>query len=474
MMPFSRQIGVGIFVIVGVLLFGGGLFLIGDRRQLFESSFVVGTEFANVSGLQNGANVRVSGLDAGEVLSIEVPPGPEANFRVTMRVVERVRPLVRSDSVATIQTDGLVGNKIVAISAGSSEATVVAENGMIASREPLELADLIERGSEAFDTMYESVLAVKGDFEETMRLTAEMARHADDLFEASSDELMAMASSGRRLAEHAEVITRRVREGQGTLGKLLEDDRLYDQTTEIAAEVRASLEEISATATQLRELSERSNEVMAQLFTEKGGPQGVLTDLRETLASTKDATADLAENMESLKRNWFFRGLFKDRGFYDLERMTVAEYRAGALRKRNSVVRRKWLPAEELFHSVDGGEEALSPDGREVLDRSMADFLRFPEDSPLVIEGYSGAERRDERYLESRRRARMIRDYLVEKFRLRPSYVGVMAMAEPSPEGFAPAEEGGVVMALFHDRDAEVRATDDAEAVPSPSPGGTN
>lgn len=468
-MPFSRQIGVGIFVIVGVLLFGGGLFLIGDRRQLFESSFVVGTEFANVSGLQNGANVRVSGLDAGEVLSIEVPPGPEAKFRVTMRVVERVRPLVRSDSVATIQTDGIVGNKIVAISAGSSEATVVAENGMIPSQEPLELADLLEKGSEAFDTLYESVLSVKDDFEETMRLTAEMARHADDLFEASSDELRAMASSGRRLADNAEAISRRVREGEGTLGKLLEDDRLYEQTTEIAEDVREGLEEISATAANLRELSQRTNQILAQVFTEKGDPEGVLTDLRETLASTKDATADLAENMESLKRNWFFRGLFKDRGFYDLERMTVAEYRAGALRKRNSVVRRKWLPAEELFHSVDGGEEALSPDGREVLDRSMADFLRFPENSPLVIEGYSGAERRDERYLESRRRARMIRDYLVGKFGLRPAYVGVMAMAEPSPEGFSPSEDGGVVMALFHDRDAERSRSDATEGAGSGS-----
>lgn len=454
-----------------MLLFGGGLFLIGDRRQLFERSFVVDTEFANVSGLQNGANVRVSGLDAGEVLSIEVPPGPEAKFRVAMRVLERVRPLVRTDSVATIQTDGIVGNKIVAISAGSAEATMVADNGTIPGREPLEIADLLERGSEAFDTMYESVLSVKDEFEETMRLTAEMARHADDLFEASSDELRAMASSGRRLAQNAEEISRRIREGEGTLGKLLEDDRLYEETTRVAEGARNGLEEISATAANLRELTQRTNQVLEEIFTQEGGPQGVLADLRETLSSTKEATADLAENMESLKRNWFFRGMFNDRGFYDLDRMTVAEYRAGALRKKKGVVRRKWLPATELFQSEGEGEEELSPDGKEILDRSMADFLRFPENSPLVIEGYSGAGRRDERYLESRRRARMIRDYLVEKFGLRPTYVGVMAMAESSPEGFSPSEDGGVVMALFHERDAERARSEGAETAASSNSG---
>src|SRR5260370_620285 len=109
----SRAVAVGAFVIAGVLLFGVGLFLIGDRRLLFSDTFEVYAEFANIAGLQNGAKVRVAGLDAGEVDTIHVPANPSARFRVKLRIREDVHPLIRVDSVASIQTDGLVGNKFM-------------------------------------------------------------------------------------------------------------------------------------------------------------------------------------------------------------------------------------------------------------------------------------------------------------------------------------------------------------------------
>ena len=81
----NRAVAVGAFVVAGVLLFGVGLFLIGDRRMLFSHMFEVYAEFANISGLQNGAKVRVAGMDAGEVDTIHVPSTPSARFRVKLR-----------------------------------------------------------------------------------------------------------------------------------------------------------------------------------------------------------------------------------------------------------------------------------------------------------------------------------------------------------------------------------------------------
>src|SRR5919205_3087090 len=130
-MQAKHPVAVGIFVVAGLLLFGVGLFLIGNRRMLFNDTFEVYAEFANISGLQNGAKVRVAGMDAGEVSSITVPPNPSARFRVKLRVREDLHPLIRLDSIASIQTDGLVGNKFVQIESGTEQSPIVPDKGTI-------------------------------------------------------------------------------------------------------------------------------------------------------------------------------------------------------------------------------------------------------------------------------------------------------------------------------------------------------
>jgi len=81
-MPSARLIGVGVFVIGGLLIFALGLFMIGDRRSLFADLFVVNAEFAQVAGLRDGAAVRVNGMEAGEVTDILIPASPAGRFRV--------------------------------------------------------------------------------------------------------------------------------------------------------------------------------------------------------------------------------------------------------------------------------------------------------------------------------------------------------------------------------------------------------
>ena len=118
----TRLAGIGAFVIGGILLFAIGLFLIGERRMLFQTKFTLYTEFSRISGLQPGAPVKVNGMGAGEVEAIEVPSGPARKFRVRLKVREDLHPLVRTDSVASIQTEGLVGGTFLFVNAGSNAA----------------------------------------------------------------------------------------------------------------------------------------------------------------------------------------------------------------------------------------------------------------------------------------------------------------------------------------------------------------
>src|SRR3954471_4685276 len=150
-MPRTRLAYVGAFVILGVLLFASGLFLIGGRRMLFDHTFRAYAEFANINGLQNGAIVRVAGMDAGEVVEIGVPSSPSGRFRVHLRLREDLHPLIRVDSVATIQTDGLVGNKYVQVDAGTDAAPIVQAGGSMQSREPFDLGQMLERMSQTID-----------------------------------------------------------------------------------------------------------------------------------------------------------------------------------------------------------------------------------------------------------------------------------------------------------------------------------
>src|SRR5262245_23729535 len=214
----SRAAAGGALVIAGVLLFGVGLFLIGDRRMLFSRTFEVYAEFANVAGLQNGAKVRVAGLDAGEVQSIHVPPNPSARFRVALRIREDLHPLIRVDSVATIQTDGLVGNKFVQVEAGSDQAKVVTSEGTIRSREAFELSAMLQRISDTVELVSKTIVDLKGGVDQALGSITDTANEAQELMDDVGGEARQIMASSRKVSENINQIVAGVRDGKGTVG----------------------------------------------------------------------------------------------------------------------------------------------------------------------------------------------------------------------------------------------------------------
>jgi hypothetical protein len=112
--------------------------------MLFSKSAEYYTEFAQVNALEAGAKVRVGGMRAGEIVEIRVPRGPGSKFRLKFKIVEKLFPVIRTDSVASIQSDGLLGNKFLQIEIGT---TGLAPSGyVLSSREPFEIGDLLADG----------------------------------------------------------------------------------------------------------------------------------------------------------------------------------------------------------------------------------------------------------------------------------------------------------------------------------------
>ena len=442
-MARNRLVYVGAFVIGGVLLFALGLFFIGDRRMLFDSTFAAYAEFANISGLENGAAVRVAGMGAGEVDEIRVPPSPSGRFRVRMRLREDLHPLIRVDSVATIQTDGLVGNKYVQVDAGTDKSPIVQSGGTMKSREPFDMAAMLDRMNKTIDLVTSTIIEVKGGLEDALNSIMETAQVAQDLMVDVGKDARLIIASTQKAAADMNVIIAGLREGKGSVGKLLTDDAFYEKIKTIAAEAEK-------TVANLREASAQAKGALADFRGDNGPLKGIGGDLQQTLASAKDAMADLAENTEALKRSFFFRSFFNKRGYFDLKDVSVQQYREGALETGDKRVLRIWIGTPVLFERDAAGRERISEAGKVRLDSAMSQFLKYPKNSPLVVEGYARPPAtRDERFLLSRLRASLVRDYLVAKFGLDPNYVGTMPMGSEAIDSPAGGEWDGVAVAMF-------------------------
>src|SRR5207249_4610800 len=177
--------------------------------------------FARLSGLQPGAIVRVSGAKAGEVKDIEEPTGPAMKFRVRMEVTEDLHPLIRTDSVAAIQTEGLVGGIFLAIATGTEQAPKAPEKSTIPSQEPFEMADLLQQMSETVRRVNTTIDDMKDDVQYAVQSVYETVDNANALITDVSDDVKRMTAAGARMSDDVAQITENIRNGRGTVGKLL-------------------------------------------------------------------------------------------------------------------------------------------------------------------------------------------------------------------------------------------------------------
>ena len=310
-MAANRTAAVGAFVIGGLLLFAVGLYLIGNRRMMFADTFEVYTEYSRIAGLQNGAIVRVAGLDAGEVESILLPASPSAKFRVKLRIREDLHPLVRLDSVATIQTDGLVGSKYVQVASGTDASPQVPPQGTIPSQEPFDFADMMTKINETIDMVTVMVKEVKVGIDDALAAVSSTAVDAQALIKDTGAEIRAITASGQKVAGDLQRVMARIRAGEGTIGKFVTDDEFYDRAKGIAAEAERAMID-------LREAARTAREAVADFRGDDGPMRGVMGDLQQSLLAAREVLTDLADNTEALKRNFYFRGFFNRRGFFDL------------------------------------------------------------------------------------------------------------------------------------------------------------
>lgn len=443
---------VGAFVIGGLLLFAVGLFMIGDRRQLFAEHFEVEADFGNVTGVQIGTAVRMSGLPAGEVTGITIPSSPSQRFVVRMRVREDLHALVRTDSVAAILTDGLLGAVFIQIRAGTDAAPEVAPGGRLAGADAVQIADLIDQGREAFRVITGEFVTLRGQVSDAFDGLGETVSATNRLINNVGSDIHEVTTTGARLIDDvgavvtdARRVLTEVTSGDGTVGKLLNDDAVY-------ARIEGVIREAEATAHAVRGSAEQIEQLVAGLRRPDSATQRILVDASDVVTYARDAMSDLAENTEAMKHNWLFRGFFADRGFYNLDELTADEYRQLLADDRYTPLR-IWLDADALFDPAADGA-TLSDEAIARIDEAMGELLQYPRDSPLIVEGYATSGTAAQQFLAAAVRAARVQDYLVRTFHRTAELTGTMplgAAAEDSPSG--DGRWDGVALTLLADRD---------------------
>src|SRR5215470_2111070 len=144
----GRKLRVGVFVLVGVAAFLGLVYALGARARLFEPRFTVHAEFTEVGGLVEGATVRLAGVQIGRVTGVNLPPHPGGKVRVDLTIGRTFSDRIRKNSVARIETQGLLGDRIVEITVGDASAAPVAPGEVIASRDPTDFGKILSSGAD--------------------------------------------------------------------------------------------------------------------------------------------------------------------------------------------------------------------------------------------------------------------------------------------------------------------------------------
>jgi phospholipid/cholesterol/gamma-HCH transport system substrate-binding protein len=472
----NRYVGLGIFVVVGTVLFALAVFLIGNQHSFFAKHVELYTEFKNLNGLAKGAKVRVGGFDAGEVADISVPGSPSAGFRLKLQLNEQVRGLVRTDSVATIATEGIVGDKVLLIGPGSPTSPEAAPFSELPSKETSDIADLIQKST-----------TLVSDASGTMKVVA--------------DKLTAALDSVTTTVDNANDLVTGIKQGRGTIGMLLRDERTATDTRQAVANIRdatASLNHASAQADTLvsdfqsrglpakadsitakadaiisdlqsRNFGEKLDQTMENVHSATHNIDATTQQLRETLAralapdaqgrdagdnirqtlsNVNEATTNIAEDTEALKHGFFFRGFFKRRGYYTMARLAPDKYRQAKVfaNPRNP---RVWIEAAEIFEPKHGESETLSTAGQVRIDAAVAQLGDHVTGGAIVVEGYAISGAAGDQLALSRSRAILVRNYLHSRFQLDGQNIGTVPLRSLPPPATHKESWNGVCIVLL-------------------------
>ncbi len=302
---------VGLFVLLGLAVISVLIFAIAEKQHLFERHFKVTARFSRVAGLKVGSPVRLAGLEVGSVESLDFTPG--GRVQGVMAIQARYAQQIRGDSVATISSVGVLGDKSVEISIGSLTTAPLTSGAEMQTKDPVDVAELIDQ-------------------------VAPMAVKVDEILTYLSKITGEFSMEDYQISEtmtHARNVMQKVDNGTGTFGKAVNDPALYDKTVRLAevvsnaagaldqtmsridaaseefpaliASTRKAMDDVSAISGSVRESLSQLPKIVAHVDETAANIEIASEDLPAIAASVRKATRGAEDVVEAAKRSWLIR-----------------------------------------------------------------------------------------------------------------------------------------------------------------------
>lgn len=247
----------GMFVAVGLGILVIAIYLIGIQKNLFGNTFQLKTVFKSVSGLKEGNNVRFAGINIGTVDEITLIT--DSSVLVYLVIKDNAKPFLRTNSIASIGSDGLMGDKVLTINPGNANAALVKEGSTIGSSEAVEMQDIIA--------------GLKKSVDNATLITDQLAG-----------------------------FTYKMNNGKGALSKLISDE----QFSESIKGTILNLERSSKEFAQFTWKMNHGNGALSKLVSD----EDFANSLDSTMTNLKTGSKGLSENMEAAKSNFLLKGYF--------------------------------------------------------------------------------------------------------------------------------------------------------------------
>jgi phospholipid/cholesterol/gamma-HCH transport system substrate-binding protein len=224
------KIRVGVFVLIALLAFFGTIYALGARARLFESRYTIHADFTEVGGLTEGATVRLAGVQIGRVSGVHLPGEPGGKVRVDLNIARRFADRIRKNSRARIDTQGLLGDKIIEVSVGTADAPAVREGETIPAQDPTDISAVINQSAATVKNV--ALLS------ETLRETAQAFQRTHIV-----EDIAASTTAARQATQQLSRIVDQAERGRGWAHALVyEEPAALRQLNDVVMKTQAMLE----------------------------------------------------------------------------------------------------------------------------------------------------------------------------------------------------------------------------------------
>lgn len=315
----TNLVKLGIFILSGLLFLVVSLYLIGRNQQLFRASILVKTHFRHAGGVVPGNNVRYAGIQAGTVKSVTLINDTTIEFELL--IDKEASKHILKNSLASIGTEGLIGNKVVNLLPGEGAAEPIKEGDKIAAKKTIDTDVMLE--TLAITNRNAALLSAE------LVETISRFNNSSALWKLLEDSSLAVSiKTSLANIEQSSVSTRQL---TGELNQVIHDLKqeeglvhqlIYDTT--MSGQLERTLAQLELTSQQTVRMTQKVNELITGVQEEikegKGPANAILSDtsmtgsLHRSLTNIEKSTATFNENMKALQHNFLFRGYFRKKG----------------------------------------------------------------------------------------------------------------------------------------------------------------